>query len=563
MKKKLLLIISSALFLNCFSQNIFDEQTENLQPNIHEDIWKNNVTNPEFSSKSLIALYDSIINWKWDTVVTSTWQPYRKTLNIIYDVNNNKTNETFQSWNGSIWENDFQYSYTYDVNYNRTNLLNQNWNGSIWVNDLQYVYTYDVNNNSTSLLTQDWNGSIWGNYTQSIYTYDGNNNVTNKLLQNWNGSAWRNDQQTNYTYDVNDNMTSNIYQQWDGTAWINSSRETYTYDSNNNILTYLTEYWNGSAWMNNYFSTYTYDVNNNLTNRLSQRWITGSWMDGSTDTYTYDISNNLINRLRQNWIDSTGIWLNSSQYNYIYNANNSITSFIFNKWLNNVWEMNQQEINTYDADNIMDAHSFKFWHDQVTFISTGDSVRYYFHAVPLPCSASFTLYPDTAIEHNWFLLATGSGEEPITYFWEWGDGTTSTGSNPSHTYTVPGYYNICMSITDSTGCSDTYCDSSTYVFKTDAEMISVNVINQFNVGIEEVENNFINIYPNPTTGLLNIETAIEKGIYQLQDLTGKQLLSGSITATRFSLDISTLSKGIYLLSVFDGEQVAHKKIVKE
>ncbi len=186
------------------------------------------------------------------------------------------------------------------------------------------------------------------------------------------------------------------------------------------------------------------------------------------------------------------------------------------------------------------------------------------------CAAGFTLYPDTAIQHNWFAVSSSSGTPPLTYNWNWGDGNSSTGSNPSHIYNTPGYYNICVTVVDSNACSFTYCDSSTYVYKTDAEMISVTIVDALPNGIEETWKSSVKNYPNPTNGIMTIESQTPKGIYQLQDLTGKHLLSGTITATRFSLDISTLSKGIYLLSVFDavpagrqGEQVAHRKIVKE
>ncbi len=83
-------------------------------------------------------------------------------------------------------------------------------------------------------------------------------------------------------------------------------------------------------------------------------------------------------------------------------------------------------------------------------------------------------------------------------------------------------------------------------------------------GISEVSSSpLISIYPNPVTNTLTIETATAQGIYQLQDITGKVLLSGSVTATKLNLDISALSKGIYLLSLIDGEQQVNRKIVKE
>ncbi|RYE16577.1 MAG: PKD domain-containing protein, partial [Sphingobacteriales bacterium] len=44
--------------------------------------------------------------------------------------------------------------------------------------------------------------------------------------------------------------------------------------------------------------------------------------------------------------------------------------------------------------------------------------------------------------------STGSA----TYLWDFGDGTTSTASNPSHTYTTGGNYNVSLSVTNSSGC---------------------------------------------------------------------------------------------------------------
>jgi len=182
--------------------------------------------------------------------------------------------------------------------------------------------------------------------------------------------------------------------------------------------------------------------------------------------------------------------------------------------------------------------------------------------IDINCSADFTLYPDTVLDHNWFLIAEVNGAQPISYFWEWGDGATSTGSNPSHTYNVPGYYNICLTITDANNCSSTYCDSSTYVYKTD-EIITISVVDQIPNGIEETENSFVKVYPNPASSSITIETGQGKGIYQLQDVSGKIILQGSINAARYTLDISILAKGIYVLSITNGDKQAHKKIVKE
>jgi len=44
-----------------------------------------------------------------------------------------------------------------------------------------------------------------------------------------------------------------------------------------------------------------------------------------------------------------------------------------------------------------------------------------------------------------------------SYLWDFGDGTTSTVKNPSHTYQQPGVYNVCLIASNNVG-PDTFCD---------------------------------------------------------------------------------------------------------
>lgn len=46
--------------------------------------------------------------------------------------------------------------------------------------------------------------------------------------------------------------------------------------------------------------------------------------------------------------------------------------------------------------------------------------------------------------------------ENLNFFWDMGDGNTSTDIYPSHTYTEPGLYNISLKLIDTTGCEKTY-----------------------------------------------------------------------------------------------------------
>jgi len=58
------------------------------------------------------------------------------------------------------------------------------------------------------------------------------------------------------------------------------------------------------------------------------------------------------------------------------------------------------------------------------------------------------------------LDAESSGSGDLTYSWEFGDGSTGSGKNPSHTYSKPGRHNVKLTVTNSDGLSST---DTTYV----------------------------------------------------------------------------------------------------
>lgn len=63
-----------------------------------------------------------------------------------------------------------------------------------------------------------------------------------------------------------------------------------------------------------------------------------------------------------------------------------------------------------------------------------------------------------------FIAEVSPAADIVTYTWNWGDGgplysetTAGTPSDPWHTYTDPGVYTVCVTITTGAGCVDEYC----------------------------------------------------------------------------------------------------------
>lgn len=326
-------------------------------------------------SKSLIALNDSIYNWKWDTIANG-WaiDPYYKTINIVYDAGNNLISYIRQKWDGAAWVNYEQRTYTYDANNNNTSVLYAYWDGGSWLNSDLYTYNFDANNNEISLVIQYWQSGAWVNFYQYFSTYDVNNNKTNQRCQLWNTSLWQNSWQTDYTYDVNNNMTGLLNSKWISSAWVNNYQNiNMNYDVNNNMISRLSQNWVGSAWVDNWRGVYTYNTNNNITGGFEEKWTGSTWVNDWQFADTYDVNNNQLSEIGQSWNDTA--WVNSYQYSY-----------------------------TYDANNFKIIYTYKSWNDAGTKVTEGDSIYYYFHTVAgindlSTQGKSITIYPNPAKDY--------------------------------------------------------------------------------------------------------------------------------------------------------------------
>ena len=73
----------------------------------------------------------------------------------------------------------------------------------------------------------------------------------------------------------------------------------------------------------------------------------------------------------------------------------------------------------------------------------------------------------------------------------------------------------------------------------------------------------IDVYPNPASNVINVRsefTIDNLGIFDLMGRTVKQQISNK---KEFSLDVSDLSKGIYLVKLTSGEKEAVTKFIKK
>ncbi len=98
-------------------------------------------------------------------------------------------------------------------------------------------------------------------------------------------------------------------------------------------------------------------------------------------------------------------------------------------------------------------------------------------------------------------------------------------------------------------------------------IINPNTVEEKNDTVEEdlKEMKFI-LFPNPTSEIVTINiqgvSDVENGTVRIFDLSGKEVLSKNIHSIRFSVDVTTLSKGIYFLEIGTKEQKKVKRFIK-
>ena len=198
-------------------------------------------------------------------------------------------------------------------------------------------------------------------------------------------------------------------------------------------------------------------------------------------------------------------------------------------------------------------------------ISPTITKNHYIEVYPT-AQAYVTLHKDSLAANTWDAYAIYSNNV-TTATWSWGDGTTTVSLYPSHTYTTAGYYNICVSVQNDSGCTFTTCQNdSLYRLVNNSptsKMVYVNVktnpagINQVSASTEQVL-----VYPNPSTGSFIIEP--QNTSYNIHctvhDVNGKVVLN-QIINSKTTIDAGNLNEGVYNISLLSNGAVLNKRLI--
>lgn len=189
---------------------------------------------------------------------------------------------------------------------------------------------------------------------------------------------------------------------------------------------------------------------------------------------------------------------------------------------------------------------------------------------PASCQALFAILQVAPYQVVVVNLSSGVN---LTYSWDFGDGDTSSQAYPVHYYNSIGNYLLCLTVSDSTGCMNTYCDTLSVdslgnIYRTNINGFTINVVSPSQItGIRDLpEKISFRVFPNPAAGDIYIICPPSRDItgYSLLSLEGKIITKGLIRAESTTVNTSGLAPGIYFLDIWDlAGRHGYSKIIKQ
>lgn len=139
----------------------------------------------------------------------------------------------------------------------------------------------------------------------------------------------------------------------------------------------------------------------------------------------------------------------------------------------------------------------------------------------------------------------------MLYEWDFGDGTTSTGQNPQHTYSGSGVYEVKL-------ITSTFCESDTFV-----QTFYLNA-----TSAEDLLAHKLEIFPNPSHGKFSLrleEAGGQNYSVNVISMAGQLIYNQSVSTNQMiqgtEINLQSQPKGVYVLRIQGDGKITSRKII--
>jgi PKD repeat protein len=356
--------------------------------------------------------------------IVSTWDCLQQRLDTLINNNQGTVNNAWKDWYVCTNTNTCDASFTWGTTPGTT----------------LYQFTSNADPNSGLTYTWDFGDNTTGTGANPTHSYNGVGpyyvcvSISNSFLGCF--ATWC------------DTVGANIGSGCD--AYFSSYRDSVNYltqyfygSSQSNVTSWYWDFGDGSSSAlqnpsHTYQDTGYYMVCLTVNNCNSAYCENVYISDGSNDCYAYFYSNTITN--------PNG--LTGYQFTYQGTVSNATTY---------LWDFGDGQTST--AQNPTHYYTSSGQYTVCVTISDGNCSNTYCDVVggnTGGCQAYFAAYDSSG---TYYFFDNSSGNIGY-YLWDFGDGTTSNQQYPTHQYSSPGAYTVCLQVGDFFNtCGDTYCET--------------------------------------------------------------------------------------------------------
>lgn len=160
--------------------------------------------------------------------------------------------------------------------------------------------------------------------------------------------------------------------------------------------------------------------------------------------------------------------------------------------------------------------------------------------------ASFGFNLDSVNSSEAFVSFNSTASGASSARWEFGDGSSDTGSAVTHAYQANGTYTVWQFVENPCGKRDS----------------TTAIVNVNGIGTPELGMNLEpQIFPNPAQEQIIVDQLLSQTLLTIYDVQGRKVYAPTLHHKRAHIDISNLTEGVYFIQLQRGGAVFMKKLV--
>lgn len=419
------------------------------------------------------------------------------------------------------WEPWYESRIFYDSNGNDTLITSgevfkqyKTWENNIWTGSISYM-----KNDSTG---------VWEKYDKTEPAYDSDGNLLSTSSYDWSKATgdWVQSSQEEFSYDTQGHQTLRVNYYYDTASktWSCNNREERAFDSHGNEIMYIYYGW---SYPSDEFGpqrkvTRVFDSKNQLLEEANFSWNTESnqWIGSYKTTQEFDSNGHLTEIISLSWDTENNQWTTDSKTQSSFDSygNEILTLDLSYDPSTGTWLEYYRTEQKFEADgDILETLT----------LAAKDSSGQYTSKFKHQYLYNQDFYEvDAAVPYEW------SGKVPVhmilgsvTMKWDQTSGTWIKFQNHDYWY------------------SDFKGSSS----------------------IPETPLTSIRVFPNPVSDVLFVESdqSSEPIIFEMADITGKQVISKTLNGSRNQVQLSELPGGLYIYRVIMNGESYYGKVVKK